>query len=171
MNDSITAVWDELTQHVAARWQIPPGETEAQMVAVLRHAIYDPALALVISTTGLLQMTPVVDSAVANWLMACQNAGQEWLRRYRLLEHRCGLGHTAVSTTCQCIFNQLAPLFANSAPLFQTGQGLFSQYPAMQADEAYEMLLRALGRLARLASECQQNDLSWLWEYIDAKTY
>jgi hypothetical protein len=171
MSNSITAVWDELTQHVAARWQIPPGETEGQMVAVIRHAIYDPALALVISTAGLLLMTPPVDTAVTDWVTACQSAGQEWLRRYRLLEHRCVQGNTAVPTTCQCILNQLAPLFANSHPLAQTGQRLFSQYPAMHSDEAYDMLLRALGRLARLSAECQQNDLSWLWEYIDAKTY
>lgn len=171
MGDSVTAVWAELLQHVAARWQIPAAEAEVQMVAVIRHAVYDPALALVISTTGLLQMSRPPDTLTADWIAACQQAGQEWLQRYRLLEHRCVQGNTAVSAACQCMLDQLASLFANSERLVQAGQNVVNQSPALTTDEAYEMLMRALNRLARISAELHQDDLSWLWEYIDAKTY
>ncbi|MCL4261651.1 MAG: hypothetical protein KJ069_00480 [Anaerolineae bacterium] len=171
MSESITAVWSELVDRVALRWQLGIPDAEAQMVAVLRHAVYDPALALLISTTGLLQMSLPPDATTAVWVNQCADAGQKWLQAYRLLEHRCGQRHTAVPETCHCILSQLAPLFNNSAPLLVEGQILLAHLPPEEEDEAYEMLLRALTRLTRMSTELSQNDLSWLWDYIDAKTY
>ncbi len=171
MSEPITAVWSELVDRVAARWHLSLAEAEAQMVAVIRHAVYDPALALLISAAGLLQMSLPPEAATAVWVNQCAEAGQKWLQAYRLLEHRCGQGHTAVPQTCHCILSQLAPLFNNSAPLLVEGQALLSQLPPEDQDEAYEMLLRALTRLTRMSTELSQNDLSWLWQYIDAKTY
>lgn len=171
MNDSVTAVWDELVQGVASRWQLSLNEAEGQMVSVIRHAIYDPALALVISTTGLLQMTPPPNADIGQWVEECHQTGHDWLNRYKLLEHHCGQENTAVSAICQCILSQLSPLFANSAELAQTGQLLVNQLPSEATDEAYDMLVRALTRLARISTELSQNDLSWLWEYINSKSY
>lgn len=171
MSEPITAVWSELVDRVALRWQLGVPEAEAQMVAVLRHAVFDPALALLISTAGLLQLSLPPDAVTAVWVNQCAETGQKWLQAYRLLEHRCGQKHTAVPETCHCILSQLAPLFNNSAPLLTEGKALMIRLPAEAQDEAYDMLLRALTRLTRISTELSQNDLSWLWEYIDAKTY
>jgi hypothetical protein len=171
MSESITAVWSELVDRVALRWQLSVPEAEAQMVAVIRHAIYDPALALVISTAGLLQMSVSPESDEGVWVEHCAQSGQAWLQAYRLLEHRCGQKHTAVPETCHCLLSQTAPIFNNSAALLVEGQSLLAQLLPEAQDEAYDMLLRALTRLTRISTELSQNDLSWLWEYIDAKTY
>lgn len=171
MGDSVTEVWSELVDRVAVRWQLSIPEAEAQMVAVIRHAIFDPALALVVSTAGLLQMTLLPESDLGLWVKKCTREGQTWLQEYRLLEHRCTQKHTAVPETCHCILSQLTPLFTNSAKLLADGQALVAQIPPEEQDEAYEMLLRALTRLTRMSTELSQNDLSWLWDYIDAKTY
>lgn len=171
MSESITAVWSELVDRVALRWQLSVPDAEGQMVTVIRHAVYDPALALLISAAGLLQMSLPPEAATAVWVNQCAETGQKWLQAYRLLEHRCVQGHTAVPETCHCILSQLAPLFTNSAPLLHEGQIALAQLSPEAQDEAYDMLLRALTRLSRIATELSQNDLSWLWEYIDAKTY
>ncbi len=171
MNDSVKAVWSELTQHVAARWQISATEAPGQMVAIIRHAVFDPALALVISTAGLLQMSLPPAATTEAWVNCCAAVGKEWLQQYRLLEHRCTQKYTAVPEACYCILNQLAPLFANSHSLLVDGQALVAQLPPEAQDEAYDMLLRALTRLARISTELDQGDLTWLWEYIDTKVY
>ncbi|NJN54627.1 MAG: hypothetical protein HC804_07635 [Anaerolineae bacterium] len=171
MNESITGVWSELVDRVAVRWQLSIPEAEADMVAVIRHAIYDPALALVISAAGLLQMSLSPELVTAVWVQQCAEQGQAWLQAYRLLEHHCVQKGTAVPETCHCILSQLAPTFSNSAHLMAEGQTLVAQLSPADQDEAYEMLLRALARLARISAELSHNDLSWLWEYIDAKTY
>lgn len=171
MGETVTAVWSELVDRVALRWQLSVPEAEAQMVAVLRHAVFDPGLALLISTAGLLQLSLAPDAVTAVWVNQCAETGQKWLQAYRMLEHRCVQGHTAVPETCHCILSQLAPLFNNSAPLLTEGKTLMVQLPPEAQDEAYDMLLRALTRLTRISTELSQNDLSWLWEYIDAKTY
>ncbi|HUM72350.1 MAG TPA: hypothetical protein PLK31_26290, partial [Chloroflexota bacterium] len=129
------------------------------------------ALALLISSAGLLQLSLAADAVTAVWVNQCAETGQKWLQAYRLLEHRCEQRGTAVPQTCHCILSQLAPLFNNSAPLLVEGQAVMPQLPPEDQDEAYEMLLRALTRLTRMSTELSQNDLSWLWEYIDAKTY
>jgi len=171
MGESVTDVWSELVDRVAMRWQLSIPEAEAQMVSVIRHAVFDPALALLVSTAGLLQMSLAPESDLGMWTNNCTQQGKAWLQEYRMLEHRCTQKHTAVPDTCHCILSQLAPLFTKSAQLLADGQVLVAQIPPDEQDEAYDMLLRALTRLTRMSTELSQNDLSWLWEYIDAKNY
>ncbi|MBX3058104.1 MAG: hypothetical protein KF770_16680 [Anaerolineae bacterium] len=119
MSESITAVWSELVDRVALRWQLSVPDAEGQMVTVIRHAVYDPALALLISAAGLLQMSLPPEAATAMWVNRCAEAGQKWLQAYRLLEHRCGQGHTArCAKTCHCILSQLAHPVHQQHPLW-----------------------------------------------------
>ena len=42
--------WEKLVNMVAIRWKVSIEESDMQMVSIVRHALYVPALALVITT-------------------------------------------------------------------------------------------------------------------------
>lgn len=169
MEKSLTAVWPDLVEQVALRWRIPSAQAETQMVAVIRHAVFDPALTLIISAIGLLQMSVPVGASTYEWLERCRQSSQDWLANYRLLEASCSQRETRVQNRCQCLVDGLGTLFTDSETLQQTGQQLIGQLPVEEKDEAYEMLLRALGRLTAITNELAQDDVSWLWRYIESK--
>ncbi len=171
MQHSKISDWNEIVQHVATHWQIPFAYAEDQMVSIIRHAIYDPALALVISTSGLLKMSLTPEATTYDWVQMCQDAGKDWLQNYRLAEHHCVHKTDNIEAVCHCLLGQIGPLFANSENLLQTGSALVSQLGEEDQDEAYAMLLRALARLARITADLANDDISWLWAYIDSKTY
>lgn len=166
---SLTAVWPELVEQVARRWRIPSAQAETQMVAVIRHAVYDPALTLIISAVGLLQMSLPAGATTQAWLEQCRQASQQWLMNYRLLETECQQQKQAIQPRCQCLVDGMATLFADSEQLHRQGQQLVSQLTAGEKDEAYDMLLRALARLSAITNEIAQNDVAWLWRYIESK--
>lgn len=167
--DALTAVWPKLVQEVAAHWKISTAEAEGQMLSVVRHAIYDPALALAISASGLLQMTVGSDDAIRGWIDACFDTARQWSDNYRLLEHRCTQQSETMLDICGCVLTRLVSLFDQSAALHDEGQRLVAQLPPAEADETYEMLLRALARLARIEAETSQGEIAWLWEYVRTK--
>lgn len=171
MSHRTTSDWDELVKLVAARWTLSESEAAEQMVSVIRHALFDPALALVISASGLLKMTAEAQNgASADWITACHEASQKWLRQYRLIEHHCSRKWETTVQICACILQQIGPLFTNSSSLYQHGETLISQFE-LPYDEAYDMLLRALGRLKRVSNELANDNLNWLWSYINEKTF
>lgn len=163
--------WENLVAHSAARWNMPSETAVSNMVSVIRHGVYDPALALIISTAGLLKMNPNLSTITASWIDNCHLAAKTWLKQYREIEHHCLQKTDDEEQACRCILSQIGPLFRNSVDLYQTGTTLVAQLPKADEDEAYTMLLRALGRLSRLSTELANNDLSWLLSYIDDMTY
>lgn len=171
MHQLTTTEWDNLIEHAGVRWNMPRETAVANMVSVIRHGIYDPALALVISTAGLLKMNPDLTEITAAWVDECQLSAQTWLKRYRMIEHHCTQKAIDEMQICACILKQIGPLFADSIELHRKGLDLVAQLPEADQDEAYEMLLRALGRLSRLSTELANDDLSWLLSYIDEMTY
>lgn len=168
---ALTAVWPEMVQQVADRWQMSLAETEAQMLSVVRHAIYDPALALAISASGLLQMMVPAGDATRGWIDTCYATTRQWSDKYRLLEHRCTQQSAAMVDICGCVLTQMAVLFDRSAALHGQGQQLVTHLPAEKIDETYAMLLRALERLARIEAELSRGEIAWLWEYVQTKAY
>jgi len=163
--------WDDVVRHLAKRWGLSENTAADQMVSVVRHSIYDPGLALIISTAGLLQMSVAPTSALAAWLDSCQKASQSWLHRYRMVEHRCTLGVDNVQQSCFCILKHIGPIFVDSQTLLEAGNIFWQKMPPDEQDEALEMLLRALSRLARVSRELTDDELTWLWSYIDTKSY
>lgn len=163
--------WDKLIEHSINRWNMTPETAVENMVSVIRHAVYDPGLALIISTTGLLKMAPYLSPLTATWVDTCEKNSKEWLKRYRLIEHHCVHKTENEEQSCRCILKQIGPLFADSDNLFQTGSALVAQLPAEAQDEAYDMLLRALRRLSRVSTELADDNLGWLHDYINKMTY
>lgn len=171
MKPLTTADWENLIEHSAVRWNMVPDTAVANMVSVVRHSVYDPALALIISASGLLKMNPALNEITASWVDNCHSTAQNWLKQYRMIEHHCTQQTATEEQACRCILKQIGPLFMNSAALYKTGSALVPQLPEADQDEAYDMLLRALARLARISTELAEDDLSWLLAYIDNMTY
>ncbi|MCP4360155.1 MAG: hypothetical protein GY796_19280 [Chloroflexi bacterium] len=163
--------WDDIVRHLAKRWGLSEDTAADQMMSVVRHSIYDPGLALIISTTGLLKMSTAPTSDLATWLNSCQEASQSWLYRYRMVEHHCILRTDNMKQSCFCTLKQIGPIFVDSQTHLEAGDAFWQMMPPDKQDEVLEILLRALSRLTRVSRELAEDELTWLWSYIDTKSY
>jgi hypothetical protein len=161
--------WTNLVSRLTQRWQMSPPERYAKLIVVIRHAVYDPALALALSTSGLLEMTVAPDSPAFPWIQECYQECQTWRQGYAEIEKRCLEEAAYNAEACQCILAQIGPMFQKSADLYDKGIVMTALLSDLDEDEAYDMLQRALFRLTRISTELAEQNHSWLWEYIESQ--
>ena len=156
--------WDDLVGTLQLRWDDSREDVCGQLVYCIKYAIFTPLSA--VRTASQLLSEHADSPHVRSWAKECHQTCNNWKDNYWKIQDGCLSKIEDKEKACLCILDELKTLFANLDKVLEQGESILQFLKGDMADLG-KILIKTLSLVKQIEKNLQEQDLSWLMEYLD----